>query len=311
MKNTKKLSTSSWPRKISCTLKTKIQSTLLALFISSALLHGQVTEERLATLGQDYLMPANSAMADSLAGVFADSLWAFIALPSNYGKTLPGVRNLSVQLPDDQSFALYTWSVPQSDGTFKFHGFLWNREWKGQSRLVLEDYGTDDAPYRWLKGGQWVGGICYDIITTRHRGEKHYTLLTFRPGKLYHTKYIDAIELGKSAERVHFGSRIFNIRANGDERYQRRPYRIQFRYNNALTAAVRYDKTHRGIICDHLAPAKAELTERWFVYGPDFSYDRIVWSEGKWNLEEAYPLVRNLEVAPTNDRVPTNLDPRR
>jgi hypothetical protein len=110
---------------------------------------------------------------------------------------------------------------------------------------------------------------------------------------------------------MHFGSRIFNIRANGDERYQRRPYRLQFRYNSALTAAVRYDREHRGIICDHLAPSQAELTERWFAYGPDFSYDRIHWSEGKWEMDEAYPLVRNLDVAPTNDRVPTNLDPRR
>ena len=130
------------------------------------------------------------------------------------------------------------------------------QELERADRLVLEDYGTEGAPYRWLKGGEWVGSICYEILTTRHRGEKYYTLLTFRPGNSFHTKYIDAIELGKRAEHVHFGSRIFNIRANGDEQYQGRPYRIQFRYNSALTATVRYDREHHGIICDHLALRK-------------------------------------------------------
>jgi len=104
----------------------------------------------------------------------------------------------------------------------------------------------------------------------KSKGKKVYTLLTFRPGRSYHTKYIDAVELGSSRKQLHFGSRIFNIRSNGDERYARRPYRIQFRYNSALSAAVRWDGKHAGIICDHLAPSKENLKEKWFSYGPTF-----------------------------------------
>lgn len=284
---------------------------LLFLLISANLL-AQPTEEALRRLGNDYLKPENLDQSDSLAEVFADSLWAFISIDENYGKTLPSVRNLSVQLPDDQSFALYTWAVPKPRGGYSFQGFVWNRKWKGAKRIVLEDYGTpEDTPYRWLKGGQWVGSICYDIITTKSKGEKVYTILSFRPGLSYHTKFIDVIELGNKRERMHFGGRIFDIRSNGDERYARRPYRLQFRYNSQLSAAVRWDRKHRGIICDHLAPSKAELVERWFSYGPDFSYDKIYWSSGKWRMEESYPLIQNLEVAPVNQKVPTTLDPGR
>ena len=267
----------------------------LSIFLLSSIVGGaQVTEARLAALGQSYLLPENEPFRDSLAEIFADSLWDFISVSQNYGATLKSVRNLSVQLPEDQKFALYTWAVPKASGEFSFHGFLWSPDWKDNPRLVLKDVGTADAPYRWLKGGEFVGGICYDIRTTRYRGEKHYTLLTFRPGRTVNTKFIDAIELGSKSAKVHFGSRIFNIRYNGDERYQRRPYRIQFRYNSSLTAAVRWDKKHRGFICDHLAPSQEGLEERWFAYGPDFSYDRIYWSNGKWQLDEAYPLVQNL-----------------
>ena len=284
----------------------------LSIFLLSSIMGGaQVTEARLAALGQSYLLPENEPFSDSLAEIFADSLWDFISVSQNYGATLKSVRNLSVQLPEDQKFALYTWAVPKASGEFSFHGFLWSPDWKDNPRLVLKDVGTADAQYRWLKGGEFVGGICYDIRTTRYRGEKHYTLLTFRPGRTVNTKFIDAIELGSKSAKVHFGSRIFNIRYNGDERYQRRPYRIQFRYNSSLTAAVRWDKKHRGFICDHLAPSQEGLEERWFAYGPDFSYDRIYWSNGKWQLDEAYPLVQNLEVAPTNNNVPTTQDPRK
>jgi hypothetical protein len=287
------------------------QALFVFFFFGSCFVSAQITEADLQRLGTNYLLPQNASQRDSLAGVFADSLWAFIQDGENYGNELKSVRNLSVQLPDDQSFALYTWAVPGPNGDFTFHGYLWNNHWKDKKRLVLADVGTEDAPYRYLKGEQWVGGICYQIITTKHKGEKSYTLLSFRPGRSYHTKFIDALELGSRSDRCQFGSRIFNIRSNGDERYQRRPYRIQFRYNSALTAAVRYDGEHRGIICDHLAPSQAELTERWFAYGPDFSYDRIYWTQGKWEIQETYPLVRNLEVAPTNNRIPTGLDPNR
>jgi hypothetical protein len=287
------------------------QFLLLAFFALPTWLSAQINEARLAELGQAYLLPQNKMVADSLAEIFADSLWEYISIDRNFGKPLKSVRNLSVQFPEDQSFALYTWAVPGQTGDFSFHGFLWNPSWRGQKRVVLEDVGAADAPARWLKGGQWVGGICYDIITTKNHGEKLYTILSFRPGRSYHTKFVDAVELGTRYERMNFGARIFNIRYNGDERYKRRPYRLQFRYSTSLSAAVRWDNKHKGIICDHLAPSKPELVERWFAYGPDFSYDRIYWSKGQWQLTENYPLVRNLEVAPVNGNVPTTLDPKK
>lgn len=286
------------------------RNSLIALFLCGLSALAQPNQTSLKRLGSAYLLPQNIAIADSLSEVFADSLWAFISIDNNFGNTLPQVRNLSVQLPADKSFALYSWVVPTPNGGFIYKGFLWNPQWKGPKRIVLDDYGTEDAPYRWLKGGQWVGGICYDILTKKHKGQKVYTLLTFRPGRSYNTKYVDAIELGKSRKQLHFGSRIFNIRSNGDERYARRPYRIQFRYNSSLSAAVRWDNKHAGIICDHLVPSKEDLNERWFSYGPDFSYDRIYWERGKWQIQEAYPLVQDIEVAPTNGRVPTTLDPK-
>ncbi|MGA0245597.1 MAG: hypothetical protein ACO3JZ_02885 [Schleiferiaceae bacterium] len=288
------------------------RNSLLAVLILCFSAAAQPTEETLKRLGNEYLKPSNSAISDSLANLFADSLWAFISIESNFGVPLNKVNNLSVQLPDDKSFALYSWAVPKKQtGEYSFHGYLWKPDWNGPKRIVLEDYNAEGEVYRWLKGGQWVGGICYDIITKKSKGQKSYTLLTFRPGRTYHTKYIDAIEPGKSRKQLHFGSKIFNIQSNGDEHYLRRPYRIQFRYNSSVSVAVRWDGKHSGIICDHLAPSKENLKEKWFAYGPDFSYDRIYWERGKWYIEEGYPLVQNIDIAPTNGRIPTTLDPKK
>ena len=89
---------------------------LATCLLSSFATMAQVTEARLAQLGQAYLLPENEPRRDSLAEIFADSLWDFISVTEHYGATLKGVRNLSVQLPDDRSFALYTWAVQQSSG---------------------------------------------------------------------------------------------------------------------------------------------------------------------------------------------------
>ena len=89
------------------------RNSLLAVLILCFSAAAQPTEETLKRLGNEYLKPSNSGISDSLANLFADSLWAFISIESNFGVPLNKVNNLSVQLPDDKSFALYSWAVPK------------------------------------------------------------------------------------------------------------------------------------------------------------------------------------------------------
>lgn len=298
------------PRKISCT-SSGVRAFLTFCLLIPAALWAQPTEASLAQLGQSYLEATKDSVRLHRSQVFADTLWEFLSFPQHFAQDLPQVRNLSVQYPEDRSFALYTWTVPLSTGQFLFHGILWNPQWRDQPRIILEDFGDSEAaPYQWLRDGQFVGGLCYDIITTKYRGEKHYSLLMFRPGRTYHTKIVDAVVLGNQSRKLRFGNRVFNVRNNGDEVYKKRPYRIWFRYNSSVTAAVRWEERHRGIICDHLSPTKPSMKGLWFAYGPDFSYDRLQWKKGQWQLEEAFPLVRNIQQAPTNGNVPTTLQPR-
>ena len=128
------------------------KNSLLAVLILCFSAVAQPTEETLKRLGNEYLKPSNSAISDSLANLFADSLWAFISIESNFGVSLNKVNNLSVQLPDDKSFALYSWAVPKKQSwEYSFHGFLWKPNWNGPKRIVLEDYNSEGEVYRWLK----------------------------------------------------------------------------------------------------------------------------------------------------------------
>ena len=78
---------------------------------------------------------------------------------------------MSVQLPDDKA-ALYGWAVPKNKQvSTPFTDFYGNQT--GLDLIVLEDYNAEGEVYRWLKGGQWVGGICYDIITKKSKGKNH------------------------------------------------------------------------------------------------------------------------------------------
>ena len=82
----------------SCMRRNSLLVVLVLCFTAAA----QHTEETLKPLGNEYLKPSNSAISDSLANLFADSLWAFISIESNFGVPLNKVNNLSVQLPDDK-----------------------------------------------------------------------------------------------------------------------------------------------------------------------------------------------------------------
>ena len=283
-------------------------SLLLAVFLNAMFSWAQPSQSSLAYLGNQYLNESSDSLRQVYAQQFEDSLWAYLAVADHYGKALPMVKNLSVKMPKDKKFALYSWVVPKSNGEFDVKGILWVPHWK-QPKIVLEDIGMEGAAYQWPKNGRWVGALCFDIQTVKHKRKTTYMIFGFRPGRTYHHKIVDALVLGNSAKTTHFGAKVFNVRQHGDMVYERPPFRLVFAYGTQYTAAVRFDPQHNGIITDHLVPSKPSLKGYWFAYGPDFTYDRFYWKKGKWHITTNYPLVKEVDKLPVNPSVPTTLSP--
>jgi hypothetical protein len=62
---------------------------------------------------------------------------------------------------------------------------------------------------------------------------------------------------------------------------------------------------------DHMSPPDASQKRFFMVYGPDFSYDALVWRDEEWHLQENITFENDVQTAPPNPDVPTGLPPRR
>ncbi|NJK97401.1 MAG: hypothetical protein HC905_23045 [Bacteroidales bacterium] len=49
---------------------------------------------------------------------------------------------------------------------------------------------------------------------------------------------------------------------------------------------LNYDEMLKSIVFDHLAPSESRYTGQYEFYGPDFSFDGLIFKENQWVLVE-------------------------
>ena len=129
-----------------------------------------------------------------------------------------------------------------------------------------------------IRPNNWYGVLYYKILAHRYRGQTYYTLLGW-DGKdnITNRKMVDALSL--QGKTVILGSSMF---VDEDERSA---HRLIYEYANDVSMALNYDDKEKMIIMDHLAPEDSRFEGQFQFYGPDFSYDALVFKKGFWRLE--------------------------
>ncbi len=197
---------------------------------------------------------------------------------ANPPKPLPKV---SVLTPTDKSFRLYTW-LYLSDNGFKAAGFVQHApksENKAPQVVALEDQGLDHRSfsYRSFNDDKWPGMIYYELLEAKDGKESYYLLLGFHPG--------DGIVQHKGIETLYFtgnGNPKFGKRIIEHE--ERLKGRLLFHYSVQATMSIRYEEENKRIVMDHLSPAEPNLKSQFQFYGPDGSYDALVFKKDRWLL---------------------------
>lgn len=223
--------------------------------------------------------------SEHIAGFLRETLPAEEAFLHPFD-SLPTVSRLH---PEDKSFRILTWQVRQDSGGATYHGFLVfpDRKENRVIELSASPANPEEATYRTLKPEQWAGALYYQIITTVHKRKKYYTLLGYNQVSTdLQQKVVDALVADKRGKNVRFGAPVFLVQDWQDQRFQRRPYRLFYRYSRQFTATLKYLPSEEKIIMDHLSPPDASMKKNYRLYGPDFSYDALVWEEDHWVLKE-------------------------
>lgn len=124
----------------------------------------------------------------------------------------------------------------------------------------------------------WHSKIYYNIITTEYKRKTYYTLLGMDfNNTMSSMKTIEVLTL-------HRGEPIFkkeNFLIGGTVKD-----RLILEYSADLACSVRYDDRLNMIVFDHLAPFHPIYKSSYEFYGPDGSYDGLLFIDGIWVLQE-------------------------
>lgn len=286
---------------------------LLALFIFPLRIFSQelelTPEHFLAETGKEILANPEYGRRQAACDTFMAVLKNYVATEDGYEDPLKSVTNM-LRLTYEDEFRIYTWQMPDSLFKYVKYGLVAAKTRKGIKVTVLQDESRSmmEPEYKSLKADRWYGAIYYELIPVGKKKNPTFTLLGFAPDESVNRKVIDVISIDNRG-RPRFGDKVFHFDEFMDKTYRRPPQRIILSYGGKYAASVRWNADKEIIIMDHLSPPDPKLKGVYSTYGPDMSYDGLVWDKNWWYLKKEVKFNSRQEVPIVPPNKPTDLPP--
>jgi hypothetical protein len=208
------------------------------------------------------------------------------------------VRNLSVVDGPDRTFRIFTYLLPLKGGRNKYYGYLLVPDEDGfweAIRLRDNSYDMNMPDYDIGDVDNWYGALYYDMVSVKKDNQVYYTLIGFRPDLSTNNEKIIEVLWFKNGEPV-FGHDIFFIEQFNDRKYYKAPRRLIMKYRNEVTAMLKYEAKRKRILMDNVTPPDAKLKGIYDQYGPDFSYNALVWGKNGWELQRDVKVYSDIDL---------------
>ena len=213
---------------------------------------------------------------------FLSELKEVMKFKESYVYPFDSLKTISRLNPDDNSFRLFNWILPQGNGTNKYFAFIIIPNSNNDYNQIIELKHTETDLFNFeitqYNNENWYGALYYKIITPKKKNNHSYTLLAWNGNYLESiVKIIDVLEIKK--QKVTFGKDIF---VKGEDTTKR----IVVEYNKNTSASVNFDADKNRIVLDHLVPLKENQEGFNQFYVTDGSYDCFLYKNGKWIFKE-------------------------
>jgi len=189
--------------------------------------------------------------------------------------------NMGKLSSSDGKIRLMNWNVPLKKGKHLYHCIVLVKDKKGGH--VVYELNMPSHPEKTinerkvLTADQWYGALYYEIIPVKKGAKTYYTLLGWSgKDRLSTRKMIDVLSI--SGKRIKLGAPIFQL----DKPAQ---YRVVFEYSEEVRMGLGFEENEQRIVYDNLTPINQDLEGQFQFYGPDGSYDALLWEKGKWMLD--------------------------
>jgi len=218
---------------------------------------------------------------------FLNTFQRTLKVKESFDYPFDSLKHLGKIKSEDKRLRVFTWNVPQADGTQKYFGYILYKEKKSGSFSVFELQDNrkliTDPINDILSPKKWMGALYYSIVEKKDKRNQYYILLGLDFNDLFSSKkIIEVLSFGKDTQPV-FGARIFKV---GETALNR----VVFEYSSRASMTLRYIPEASTIVFDHLSPSKPEYNQNYQFYGPDFTYDGFMFEKGTWVY------VRNLDM---------------
>ena len=184
------------------------------------------------------------------------------------------LENIGFIVSPDERITVITWNIPAAYNENLYYGVIqyYSRHEKKYQLARLND---SIAKGQTKQKAKWSGALYYEIVETKHAGQRYYTLLGFDlHNPLSNKKLIDIVSIDDFDE-LYFCENLLV--------YQDKPQsRISFEYNEKAIMSLQYNEEMKMIVFDHLSPSRPSLEGQHEFYGPDFTYDGFKWEKGVW-----------------------------
>jgi hypothetical protein len=213
-------------------------------------------------------------LRDSLAEKFFTHLYSALLLENSYGYPFDSLSKIGKVISPDKRIRIFTWNIPVGMNENLYFGIIqyYSKLEKKYTLVSLND--SIDLGHSGTKAS-WSKTLYFQIVETKHGGQKYYTLLGFDFYTPFaNQKTIDVISID-DFDILYFCQKLFHYDGKMQDR-------LVFEYNEKAIMILRYDRDNEMIVFDHLAPSKPSLKDKYEFYGPDFTYDGLKFEKGIW-----------------------------
>ncbi|MDQ3192878.1 MAG: hypothetical protein M3Q58_14895 [Bacteroidota bacterium] len=212
---------------------------------------------------------------------FISILEKTISEPASFAYPFDSLSTIARLMAPDNSFRIFNWHIQKEDGTFEYFGYIQPNPTLKNKKSNKDFYKLNDTKElaslenKSFSANEWPGAHYYKLIHVKDKKNKYYTLLGWDGNNAYSTKKIvDVLHFTSNGE-PKFGAPIFRM----EKKMQKR---VIFEYAKDATMSLNYNEKDETIIFDHLSPNNQKLKGQYQFYGPDFSFDALLYKKGIW-----------------------------
>jgi hypothetical protein len=206
--------------------------------------------------------------------IFADSFLTVLQDEASFEYPFDSIKKIGKIYSPDHRLRIYSWNIPVGIDQSKYFAIV-----QYYAKREKKYYAVKMQSTEYLNGiimvDNWPGALYYEIVETRHAGQKYYTLLGLDLGNmLTNKKVIDVVSID-DFDKFYFCPKLilFNKKLTD---------RLVFEYSEKASMTLKYYEDRKMIVFDHLSPEKPSMEGNFQFYGPDFTYDGLKFEKGIW-----------------------------